>query len=109
MFRTGIRRVVLSSATAFSLITLGGAVAAAAPTLTADDREEGTIALGSNPEGEAWNCLLIGSAAQAGMRVDMAATGESRGGFAPASTVAAMCAGPGIASTTGVTSLDDAD
>ncbi|MFD0363109.1 hypothetical protein ACFQZZ_16820 [Nocardia sp. GCM10030253] len=91
---------------------LGTGLAAAVPTLSPDDREEGTIAVGSNPTQETWNCVLVGSAAAAGPRLDWAAVGESRGGFAPASTVSAVCLGrqaPVFAIAMGVSSLDDAD
>ncbi|WP_405182371.1 hypothetical protein OG225_15785 [Nocardia sp. NBC_01377] len=79
MFRTGIRRVALSSAAAFSLIILGGTVGAAAPTLTADVREEGTIALGSNPEGKPGTACSSVPPPKRECESIMAATGESRG------------------------------
>ncbi|WP_039798357.1 hypothetical protein [Nocardia araoensis] len=111
MYRIAAR---LAATVGFAVIAAaaGAGVAAAGPTLSADTQEEGTIAVGSQPPSESWNCVLIGSAEAAGPRVDMAGTGESRGGFAEGSTVAAACAGPQwpvVAVTTGVTSLDDAD
>ena len=103
--------VIVAAIGAVSLSGIG--FAAAGPTLSPDDREEGTIAVGSNPTQEGWNCALVGSAAAAGPRVDWAGVGESRGGFAPASTVIAVCLGSGqapvLATATGVSSLDAAD
>ncbi|WP_249643974.1 hypothetical protein [Nocardia sputi] len=111
MFRIALRLAVTgSSAVAVAAACAGQA--AAGPTLSADTQEEGAIAVSSQPPAEDWNCVLVGSGEQAGMRVDMARTGESRGGFAPGSTVTAGCAGPQwplVAVTTGVTSLDDDD
>lgn len=95
-----------------ALVAAGAGVAAAEPTLTADTRDDGAIAVGSTPPSETWNCVLVGSAEEAGPRVDVAGTGETRGGFAEGSTVAAACAGPQwpvVAVTTGVTSLEEAD
>jgi len=111
MISTGLRVAAVIAATAAGAV-LGAGVAAAAPTLTADDIEEGSIALGSEPAGEEWTCVLIGSGEQTMFRVDTARTGESRGGFAPGSTVTAGCMSTdpfGLTTTTGVTSLDDAD
>ncbi|MBF6468983.1 hypothetical protein IU427_28010 [Nocardia beijingensis] len=111
MFRIALRLAVTGSSAAI-VAAAGAGAAGAGPTLSADTQEEGTIAVSSQPQAEEWNCLLVGSAEQAGPRVDLARTGESRGGFAAGSTVAATCVGPqwpGVAMTTGVTSLDDAD
>ncbi|MEU2037273.1 hypothetical protein [Nocardia niwae] len=111
MFRIASRLALIGSC-AVIVAVAGAGAAGAGPTLSADTQEEGTIAVGSQPPSEEWNCVLVGSAEQAGPRVDMARTGESRGGFAAGSTVAATCVGqqwPGVAMTTGVTSLDDAD
>ncbi|WP_280491964.1 hypothetical protein [Nocardia asiatica] len=111
MFRIALRLAVTGGCAV--VVAAGGAgLAAAGPTLSADTQEEGAIAVGSQPPAENWDCVLIGSAEQAGPRVDVARTGESRGGFAAGSTVAATCVGPQwpmVAMTTGVTSLDDAD
>ena len=71
----------------------GIGLAIAGPTLSPDDREESTIAVGCNPAQEKWNCVLVGSATGSGPRVDLAGVGQSRGGFAPASTVVAVCLG----------------
>ncbi|MGN2639460.1 hypothetical protein ACTD5D_25510 [Nocardia takedensis] len=109
MSRSTSVRVFLLSIATFSLVVAGGGVAAAVPVRTPDTQEEGVIAVGGNPESEYWNCLLVGSALEAGPRIDTATTGESRGGFAPGSTVGALCTGSGLATATGVTSLDDAD
>ncbi|MGK8522752.1 hypothetical protein ACRS6B_14840 [Nocardia asteroides] len=111
MFRIALRAAVTGG---FALVaaSAGAGLSAAGPTLSADTREEGAIAVNSQPQAESWDCVLVGSAEQAGMRVDMARTGESRGGFAAGSTVTAACAGPQwplVAVTTGVTSLDDDD
>ncbi len=111
MFRTSVRLAFITAAAA-SAVVLGGGLAAAAPTLTADTTEEGSIAVGSNPTGEQWTCVLVGSAEQAGSRFDMARAGESRGGFAAGSTVTAGCLNNqtfAITVVTGVTSLDDED
>lgn len=105
-------RTITASAAAAALTGLGIGTAMAVPTLSADDTEEGTIAVGSAPERETWSCLLLGAAEAGGPRVDMAQVGDSRGGFAPGSTVAAGCMGPQapmVTVVTGVTSLDDAD
>ncbi|WP_330230052.1 hypothetical protein OHA40_29230 [Nocardia sp. NBC_00508] len=111
MFRIALRLVV-TAGSAVAVAGTGAGLAAAGPTLSADTQEEGTIAVGSQPASESWTCALLGSGEQAGMRVDVARNGESRGGFAAGSTVTAACAGPQwpmVALTTGVTSLDDAD
>lgn len=107
-----VRRMALVVAATGAMSVCGSGLATAGPTLSPDDREEGTIAVGSNPAQEQWNCVLVGSATEAGPRLDWAAVGESRGGFAPASTVSAVCLGsqaPVLATATGVSSLDDAD
>ncbi|MGY1897385.1 hypothetical protein ACW9HR_11350 [Nocardia gipuzkoensis] len=111
MFRIALRLAVTGGG-AVLVAAAGAGLAAAGPTLSADTQEEGTIAVSSQPPSESWDCALIGSAEQSGPRVDLARTGESRGGFAAGSTVAATCVGPQwpvVAMTTGVTSLDDAD
>lgn len=111
MFRTAASFAVIGAFAAI-VAAAGAGVAAAEPTLTADTRDDGAIAVGSRPPSENWTCVLIGSAEEAGPRVDVAGTGETRGGFAEGSTVAAACAGPQwplVAVTTGVTSLEDAD
>lgn len=107
-----VRRMALVVAATGAMSVSGSGLAIAGPTLSPDDREEGTIAVGSNPSQENWNCALVGSATGSGPRVDLAGVGESRGGFAPASTVVAVCLGsqaPVLATATGVSSLDDAD
>ncbi|MGQ4599025.1 hypothetical protein [Nocardia sp. R6R-6] len=111
MFRT-VLRLVVTAGPALAVAGTGAGLAAAVPTLSADTREDGTIAVGSQPASEIWTCALVGSGEEAGMRVDIARNGESRGGFAEGSTVVAACAGPQwpvVAVTTGVTSLEDAD
>ncbi|WP_327118229.1 hypothetical protein OHB12_09790 [Nocardia sp. NBC_01730] len=111
MFRIAVR-IAATVGSAGVLAATGAGLAAAAPTLSADTREEGTIEVGSQPDGENWMCALVGSAAASGPRVDIARVTESRGGFAAGSTVIAACLGPQspfVAVTSGVTSLDDED
>ncbi|WP_040795675.1 hypothetical protein [Nocardia higoensis] len=111
MISTGLRVAAVTAATAAGAV-LGAGVAAAAPILAEDTVEEGAIALDSLPENEEWTCVLLGTGAQMPIRVDLARVGESRGGFAPGSTVTAGClsmAPFGVTTTTGVTSLDDED
>lgn len=111
MIPSGLRLAALTAATAACAV-LGAGVAAAAPTLTPDDIEEGTISLGSDPAGEEWTCMLLGSGEKTMFRVDTARVGDSRGGFAPGSTVTAACMSTApfaLTTTTGVTSLEDAD
>lgn len=111
MISTGLRTAVVAAATAACAV-LGAGAATAAPILTEDKVEEGSIALDSLPESEEWTCVLFGAGAQTMVRVDMARVGESRGGFAPGSTVTAGCVSMapfGVTTVTGVTSLEDED
>ncbi|WP_406277974.1 hypothetical protein OH799_09230 [Nocardia sp. NBC_00881] len=111
MFRIAVRIAATVGAAGVFAAT-GAGLAVAAPTLSADTQEEGSIKVGSQPDGENWMCALVGSAETSGPRVDIAQAMESRGGFAAGSTVLAGCLGqqpPFVAVTSGVTSLDDED
>ncbi|WP_280502402.1 hypothetical protein [Nocardia farcinica] len=111
MMSTGLRVAAVGAAAAACAV-LGAGAAAAAPVLTEDKVEEGAISLSSLPENEEWTCVLFGQGAQSALRVDLARVGESRGGFAPGSTVTAGClswAPFGVTTTTGATSLDEED